>query len=131
MLFIWAEIWRESSLLSVFLSLRKNVWKLSGKYWCEHTLSESWHFWGKSTFCIFSCKNISRKHFRKSYFVSCRFSICLGNKRALNTKLCENVVKWHAKFDKNFKNLKLFLNFSFFYFFEWSNCFYFFREKVL
>ena len=60
-----------------FLNVVKNIHKLPKIADVSTFLSENYHNLGKSTFCIFSVKNISRKHFRKRVFDSSRFLVCL------------------------------------------------------
>ena len=125
MLFIWAVIWRECFLLSEF-----------SKSWKKYTnvvrqLLTSVLFYLKSTFCIFSYKSISRKHFRRRFFVSCKFLNSLANKTGWNTKFCKNFLTWCTKLEKKLKKLKkkYCSNFSSFPLFWRGNCFYFLERK--
>ena len=73
-----------------FLNLKKYIRKQSEECWCQHFLSEKWLSLEKGTFCIFSYKNISRKHFWKWLFIIQIFSYYF--KKLKNNKFIGGVI---------------------------------------
>ena len=108
-----------------FLNVKKNMRKLPENFLRQHFFSKSCHLGGISTFCVFSKKNISQKHFWKWFFVSWKFLVCLANKTTSNAEFCKkkkNLTTRQTWQTKKFGK-KFFLNFYFFCLFKWSNCF--------